>query len=100
MYFQDSGPTGAATAEGAAHPHQHQHGRESAADPRVAAEGAHWQVVQVCLDAYVQRMSASQSDLAYIYDLLLNLGSLLLKAYAERLAREAGLGFEAIQASE
>lgn len=54
-------------------------------DPRLTAEAAHWQLVQVCLDAYAQRMSASQSDLAYIYDIMLNLGSLLIKAYPDRL---------------
>ncbi len=57
-------------------------------DPRVRAEMAHWQVVQVCLDAYAQRMSASQSELAYIYDVMLNLGGLLLKGFGERLAKE------------
>lgn len=54
-------------------------------DPRVAAESAHWQVVQVCLDAYAQRMSACQTDLAYTYDIMLNLGALLLKNYPDRL---------------
>ena len=53
-------------------------------DPRIAAETAHWQVTQVCLDAYAQRMSASQADVAYIYDVMLNLGGLLLKALNEK----------------
>ena len=54
-------------------------------DPRVGAETAHWQVIQVCLDAYAQRMSASQADVAYIYDVMLNLGGLLLKAFNDRM---------------
>jgi hypothetical protein len=57
-------------------------------DPRLAAEHAHWQVLQVCLDAYAQRMSAARADLAYAYDVMLNLGELALKAYGERV-REA-----------
>jgi len=57
-------------------------------DSRMLAESAHWQVVQVCLDAYAQRMSASQADLAYIYDVMLNLGGLLLKGFGDRLGKE------------
>jgi hypothetical protein len=44
----------------------------------------------VCLDAYAQRMSATGKDLAYIYDVMLNLGSVMLKAYAQRLAGREG----------
>lgn len=58
---------------------------EAGDDPRVVAEKAHWQVVQVCLDAYVQRMSALGGELAYIYDIILNLGALVVKAHSERL---------------
>jgi hypothetical protein len=57
-------------------------------NPRMMAESAHWQVVQVCLDAYAQRMSASQVELAYVYDVMLNLGGLLLKGFGERLVKE------------
>lgn len=57
-------------------------------DPRLGAETAHWEVVQVCLDAYAQRMSAAQAEPAYLYDVMLNLGPALLKAWGERLGRE------------
>jgi hypothetical protein len=75
LYYKDGGGGG---------------GREGGegGDPRMLAESAHWQVVQVCLDAYAQRMSASQADLAYIYDVMLNLGGLLLKGFGERLGKE------------
>jgi len=57
-------------------------------DPRMAAESAHWQMVQLCLDAYAQRTSATQGELAYIYDVMLNSGGPLLKAFGDRLGEE------------
>lgn len=60
----------------------------SSDDPRWGAERAHWQVVQVCLDAYAQRVSAAHEEPAYLYDVMLNLGPALLKGWGERLARE------------
>jgi len=75
LYYKDGGGGG---------------GREGGegGDSRMLAESAHWQVVQVCLDAYAQRMSASQAHLAYIYDVMLNLGGLLLKGFEDRLGKE------------
>jgi len=71
IYFEDKSPTSKNT-EG------------SVDDPRVIAEKAHWQVIQVSLDAYAQRMSAVGGELAYIYDIILNLGALVVKKYAEK----------------
>lgn len=65
-----------------------QEGGHGGDDPRWGAERAHWQVVQVCLDAYAQRVSAAQGEPAYLYDVMLNLGPALLKGWGERLARE------------
>lgn len=63
-------------------------GGRPAEDPRMVAEKAHWQVIQVCLDAYAQRTSVAQTELAYIYDIMLNLGPSLLKAFHERLVND------------